>query len=65
MYGIAKDYKSEVGPYMPVRTRISNFIMTGQSIGVHGIMGVAMNSIIASSVLIDVNQLIREIREAN
>ncbi len=65
MYGIAKDYKSEVGPYMPVRTRLSNFIMTGQSIGVHGIMGVAMNSIIASSVLIDINKLIREIREAN
>ena len=61
MYGLAKDYKSGFGSYLPVTTRVSNFFITGQSVGVHGVMGVAMNSIVAASKLLDVNKLLKEI----
>ncbi len=63
MYGIAKDYTNQVGTYMPIDTRVSNFKLMGQSIGLHGIMGVAMNSVLACSKIVGINKLISEIRE--
>ncbi|MFT3739396.1 MAG: NAD(P)/FAD-dependent oxidoreductase [Breznakibacter sp.] len=61
MYGIAKDYRNGIGSYMPTATRVPNFYLTGQSIGIHGIMGVAMNAILASANKLDMNTLLKEI----
>lgn len=65
MYGIAKDYKNRVGTYLPLSTRVTNFYLTGQSIGIHGVMGVSMNAILASSMLVDINKLLTEIKEVD
>lgn len=63
MYGVAKDYKNRMGTYLPITTRVSNFYLTGQSIGIHGAMGVSMNAILASGTHIEINKLLQEIKE--
>ncbi|WP_088653244.1 phytoene desaturase family protein [Geofilum rhodophaeum] len=63
MYGIAKDYKNGIGSYMPSVTRVPNFFLSGQSIGIHGVMGVAMNALLACANKVDVNLLLSEIRK--
>lgn len=65
MYGIAKDYKNKMGTYLPLSTRVSNFYLTGQSIGIHGVMGVSMNAILASGTQVDINKLVKEIKEVD
>ena len=63
MYGIAKDYKNGLGAYIPSVTRVPNFYLSGQSIGIHGVMGVAMNALLACANKVDVNLLLSEIRK--
>lgn len=65
MYGVAKDYKNKMGTYLPLSTRVSNFFLTGQSIGIHGVMGVSMNAILASGTQVDINKLVKEIKEVD
>jgi len=63
MYGIVKDCKDPLGTFLSPKTRIPNLLLTGQNIGIHGLLGVVFSAFKTCSLLIDVNRVIKEIRE--
>ncbi len=62
MYGIIKDYNNPLNSHLSTFTRIKNLNLTGQNIGVHGILGVTMNAILSCSSVIDINELLENIK---
>jgi all-trans-retinol 13,14-reductase len=62
MYGIAKDYNNALSAYISTNTRVPNLFLTGQSIGIHGILGVAINALLASANKVDLRELLKEIK---
>jgi len=63
MYGTIKDYKNPYGSILNTTTLIKNLILTGQSVNLHGILGVALTSLLSCGSFVNVNELIREINE--
>ena len=64
MYGIVKDAHRPFETFLTPTTRLKNLTLTGQNINLHGMLGVTMTAIVTCAYHIDVNALIREIREA-
>jgi all-trans-retinol 13,14-reductase len=63
MYGIIKDCNNPLGTYLSPNTRIPNFLITGQNVGTHGLLGVAMTSLHTCASLININEVIAEIKK--
>jgi len=64
-YGILKDYNNPLATYISHRTKVPNLFLTGQNIGLHGILGVTINSIVTCSEFVGMNHLIRKVNEAS
>lgn len=64
LYGITKDYRDSYRTMISPRTRIPNLFLTGQNINLHGVLGVAISSLVTCSAFIDLEVLIRKINEA-
>jgi all-trans-retinol 13,14-reductase len=64
LYGITKDYRDSYRTMISPRTRIPNLFLTGQNINLHGVLGVAISSLVTCSAFIDLETLIRKINEA-
>ena len=45
-YGIMKNYNMPLSTFIPVKTRVKNLLLSGQSINVHGVMGVTVTSLL-------------------
>lgn len=60
-YGIRKDCNKLLYTMLTPKTPISNLFMTGQSLMIHGVLGVSMTSILTCSELIDKETLLNEI----
>lgn len=52
MYGLVHDYKNFTESNIPVRTKIKNLFLAGQSINFHGMLGVSITSLLACSYVI-------------
>ncbi|OFX80046.1 MAG: hypothetical protein A2X12_10535 [Bacteroidetes bacterium GWE2_29_8] len=63
MYGIIKDCNDPISTFISTYTKIPNLYLTGQNVGLHGILGVTISAIISCSAFIDINKLIKDIRE--
>jgi len=61
MYGFAKDADFPLKNYLPPRTKIKNLLLTGQSISMHGILGVTIGAVLTCSELIGRKKLIDKI----
>lgn len=61
MYGIMADVNQQAQTQIPIRTKIPNFIFTGQNIGVHGVLGVSVNAVAACGELIGLDYLLQKI----
>lgn len=61
MYGLVKDSNKPIETYISVNTKIPNLYLTGQNIGVHGILGVTVTALLTCANKIDINSLINEI----
>jgi all-trans-retinol 13,14-reductase len=44
-YGISKDYNNPLGTVLAPRTPVENLLLTGQSLNLHGVLGVSMTSV--------------------
>ena len=64
MYGFAKDADFPLKNYLPPRTKIKNLLLTGQSISMHGILGVTIGAILTCSELIGRKYLVDKINSA-
>lgn len=65
MYGYVKDVNRPMQSFISPKTKISNLMFTGQSINMHGILGVTISAIITCSEILGKDYLLDKILEAN
>jgi all-trans-retinol 13,14-reductase len=63
MYGIIKDHKDPLKSFIPPRTKVPNLLLTGQNLNMHGVLGVAISSLVTCGQLIEMNDLLDKINE--
>ncbi len=63
MYGIVKDCNDPLRTFISSKTKIPNLMLTGQNIGLHGMLGVIMTSFQTCSAIIDINEVIKKIKK--
>ncbi len=64
MYGVVKDCNNPITTFLSHNTKIPNLYLTGQNLNLHGILGVTISSIISCSNLVNINDLIKDIKNA-
>jgi all-trans-retinol 13,14-reductase len=65
MYGYVKDVNNPLHSFVSPRTKIKNLLFTGQSLNMHGILGVTIGAIITCSELVGKDYLLEKILEVN
>ena len=60
-YGVAKDYHNPLVTFLSPRTPVSNLLPTGQSLNLHGILGVSKTSVITCGFILGPELLEKEI----
>jgi all-trans-retinol 13,14-reductase len=64
MYGVRQDYNSPLTSYVHSNTKIPNLFLTGQNLNLHGILGVTISALRTCGEFIDMETLVRQIRNA-
>lgn len=60
-YGVRKDCKNAMQTVLSARTPLSNLLMTGQNLNLHGILGVSMTSCITCAEILGMNKILEEL----
>ncbi len=63
IYGISRDCNDPIRSYIPSRTKMPNLFFTGQNISMHGVLGVAIGSILTCSEFLGMEYLVNKINE--
>jgi len=65
IYGIRKDSRNPRHSYISPNTRIPNLYLTGQNsgVGLHGVLGVTVSALFTCANLLDIGELLNEIRD--
>ena len=63
-YGIVKDCRNPMVTQFPARTRISNLLLAGQNINIHGCIGTTMSSTVTCSEILGSEYLSKKIGNA-
>lgn len=63
MYGFEKDADSPMKTFISPRTKISNLFLTGQSVNMHGILGVTIGAFVTCSEIVGKEYLINKMNE--
>ncbi|SMC31684.1 phytoene desaturase family protein [Moheibacter sediminis] len=64
MYGFVKDANSPLKTYLSPKTKIKNLFLTGQSINMHGILGVTISAVLTCSEFVGRKELLDNINLA-
>lgn len=64
LYGFVKDANFPMRSYLTPRTKIKNLLLTGQSINMHGILGVTISAVLTCSELVGRKHLLDKINHA-
>jgi len=64
MYGILRDKNDHPQTFISHRTKVPNLFLAGQNINAHGIIGVVIGSILTCGEIIDIQKLIKQIKNA-
>ena len=65
MYGYSKDVNKSMQSFIPPKTKIPNLLFTGQSLNMHGILGVTISGVVTCSEILGQEYLLNKILEAN
>jgi phytoene dehydrogenase-like protein len=65
MYGYVKDVNHPLKSYVSARTKIKNLFFTGQSLSMHGILGVTIGAVVTCSEILGGEYLLHKILEVN
>ena len=65
MYGYVKDANNSLKSFVSARTKIRNLFFTGQSLNMHGILGVTISGVVTCSMILGSEYLMNKIQEAN
>lgn len=63
-YGVLKDCRNPLVTLFSARTRISNLLITGQSLNIHGCLGTTVSSAVTCSEILGVEYLFKKIGNA-
>lgn len=63
MYGYVKDAEQPMRSFLSPRTRIKNLLLTGQSLNMHGVLGVTISAIVTCGEIVGADYLIDKINE--
>ena len=63
-YGIVKDCRNPIVTLMPAQTRISNLLLTGQNLNIHGCLGTTISSAVTCSEILGTEYLSKKIGNA-
>ena len=64
LYGVMKDYKSPMKSVINTRTKVKNLFLTGQNIGVHGILGVVISATVTCAEFLGRDYLVGKIKDS-
>ena len=64
MYGFQKNKNNPLRTYIHTKTNIKNLYLTGQSVNLHGVLGVTISALLTCFNFIDSEKLLNEIRAA-
>ncbi|WP_431243565.1 phytoene desaturase family protein [Flavobacterium sp. P21] len=64
MYGYVKDSGNPMKTLIPSKTKIENLYLTGQSINMHGVLGVTIGAVVTCSEIVGKEYLITKINQA-
>ncbi|SIT05571.1 Phytoene dehydrogenase-related protein [Zobellia uliginosa] len=65
MYGYAKNVNTPLKTFISPRTKIKNLFFTGQSINMHGILGVTISSVVTCSEILGSEYLVKKITKGS
>ncbi len=65
MYGYAKDAANPLGAFLSPKTKLGNLFFTGQSVNMHGILGVTISAVVTCGEIVGKEYLLNKILEAN
>lgn len=63
-YGITKDWHNPMVNHLPSKTKISNLLLTGQNVNLHGAIGVAVSAAVTCSEILGTEYLTKKIGNA-
>jgi len=61
-YGIRKDFNNPMYTVLTPRTPIPNLLQTGQSLNLHGILGVSMTSFFTCAEILGMETIIKDLQ---
>lgn len=64
LYGVAKDYQNPMASFIHTKTGLSNLLLTGQNLNMHGVLGVTISAVITCGELLGTRYLIDKIKQA-
>ena len=65
MYGYVKDSNNPMKTMIPTKTKVENLYLTGQSINMHGVLGVTVGAVITCSEIVGKEYLLEKIKKAS
>lgn len=63
MYGYEKDCDNPMKTFIPSKTKLDNLYLTGQSINMHGVLGVTIGAVVTCSEILGKDYLINKINQ--
>lgn len=64
MYGYVKDSNNPMVSFIAPKTKLNNLYLTGQSINMHGVLGVTIGAVVTCSEIVAKDYLVNKINEA-
>jgi len=65
MYGYVKDSNNPMKTFISPKTKLNNLYLTGQSINMHGVLGVTIGAVVTCSEIVGKDYLVQKINQAN
>jgi all-trans-retinol 13,14-reductase len=63
MYGYEKDSDNPMKTFIPSKTKLDNLYLTGQSINMHGVLGVTIGAVVTCSEILGKDYLVNKINQ--
>jgi all-trans-retinol 13,14-reductase len=63
MYGYVKDSNDPMKTFIPTKTKLENLYLTGQSINMHGVLGVTIGAVVTCSEIVGKEYLVNKIKQ--
>ncbi len=63
MYGYEKDSNNPMKTFIPSKTKLDNLYLTGQSINMHGVLGVTIGAVVTCSEILGKEYLVNKINQ--